>query len=418
MITIKECWMLNYIRSKLKTFGEHAAPNYLRQRRRGKASALLTSRRLAAMSSITPKRYVSSGEFLCSDGYGVPIIPRYRYGLKQIPAYLDQVELLKSLTERGLVSDIYSVRFKEMLGERTLECPISEFDSLIADATAGLGTDVVLHRNEYDATPIALFSFAEIKKRVASQKLIQKGLAEFVQSSVDISLPTRGRALEIGFTSGGFSLFALEEMGFEMVGVDNAYGKIMDMPVLHENIADKLKSSVEFVFGDICEAPPLESESFDLIVSTSVIEHIQDISSAFATMSRVLKPGGVMIHRYDPFFHSRGGHSWGTLDSPWGHLCVPSFDMERYYEEFRPHEATMASRWFQHALNSESTISSVQSAVVAAGFSLLAWQEEPINLSDWSDLSTSIVTRCFENYPQASLNDLTTREIVFCAQKN
>jgi SAM-dependent methyltransferase len=41
---------------------------------------------------------------------------------------------------------------------------------------------------------------------------------------------------------------------------------------------------------------PFEDDSFDLIFSSNVLEHVEHLDEAFAEMKRVLAPGGIMIH--------------------------------------------------------------------------------------------------------------------------
>lgn len=41
---------------------------------------------------------------------------------------------------------------------------------------------------------------------------------------------------------------------------------------------------------------PFEDNSFNVIFSSNVLEHVEDLDSAFSEMKRVLKPGGIMIH--------------------------------------------------------------------------------------------------------------------------
>ena len=43
------------------------------------------------------------------------------------------------------------------------------------------------------------------------------------------------------------------------------------------------------------------------------------MDGALKEMNRLIIPGGLMIHSYDPYFHPSGGHAIGILDSPWGH---------------------------------------------------------------------------------------------------
>jgi SAM-dependent methyltransferase len=41
---------------------------------------------------------------------------------------------------------------------------------------------------------------------------------------------------------------------------------------------------------------PFEPASFDIVFSSNVLEHVEDLASLFPEMARVLRPGGVMIH--------------------------------------------------------------------------------------------------------------------------
>ena len=56
-------------------------------------------------------------------------------------------------------------------------------------------------------------------------------------------------------------------------------------------------------FGDVdgmivadAASLPFEDDSFDLIFSSNVLEHVENLDEAFAEMKRVLTPGGIMIH--------------------------------------------------------------------------------------------------------------------------
>ncbi len=43
----------------------------------------------------------------------------------------------------------------------------------------------------------------------------------------------------------------------------------------------------------------LENNSVDIIVSNAVLEHVQNLDALFASMYRILKPGGLMVHAAD-----------------------------------------------------------------------------------------------------------------------
>lgn len=76
----------------------------------------------------------------------------------------------------------------------------------------------------------------------------------------------------------------------------------------------------------------LEPESFDLIVSVAVLEHVQDTDASFAAMDALLKPGGLMLHQVDlrdhGMFSSGGQHPltfltipdalWRAMTARWG----------------------------------------------------------------------------------------------------
>jgi len=68
---------------------------------------------------------------------------------------------------------------------------------------------------------------------------------------------------------------------------------------------------IEAQLGNLKSA--LETASFDAIVSFEMLEHVQQPAAAFAEMARLVRPGGIVYHDYNPFFSSKGGHSLCTL---------------------------------------------------------------------------------------------------------
>lgn len=128
--------------------------------------------------------------------------------------------------------------------------------------------------------------------------------------------------------------------------------------------------TVAFVEDDIT-ASSLEPGTFDAIVSFEVLEHLADPPAAFAAMARLLKPGGIAAHDYNPFFSVNGGHSLATLDVPWGHARFDDADVERYVREIRPGEVDQALAFYRTSLN-RMTIADLERAVASAGLELLA----------------------------------------------
>lgn len=87
------------------------------------------------------------------------------------------------------------------------------------------------------------------------------------------------KLLEIG---GGNGLLAkcLVDMGFDVVSIDPEPRQKSYFPVRR---------------GD-CRHLEFDNESFDIIFSSNVLEHVVDLPIGLREMKRVLKPGGIMIH--------------------------------------------------------------------------------------------------------------------------
>src|SRR4029079_979735 len=107
---------------------------------------------------------------------------------------------------------------------------------------------------------------------------------------------------------------------------------------------------VTFIEDDITTSA-LEAASFDVIVSFEVLEHAARPAATFAAIHRLLKPGGVGYHDYNPFFSLIGGHSLCTLDFAWGHARLDHDDFERYLREVRPDAVAQTLRFYDESLN-------------------------------------------------------------------
>jgi SAM-dependent methyltransferase len=91
--------------------------------------------------------------------------------------------------------------------------------------------------------------------------------------------------LDVG-TSTGTNLRMLRELGFRnVVGVDNS-------PDAIRFCAEKGLGSVRL--GDVC-ALPFPDQSFDLILATDIIEHVDDDAAALKELRRVLRPAGMLL---------------------------------------------------------------------------------------------------------------------------
>ena len=162
---------------------------------------------------------------------------------------------------------------------------------------------------------------------------------------------------------------------------------------------------------------PFAAESFDVIYSASVLEHIQDIDNALDEMNRLLKPGGIMIHNYHPYFCHDGGHALGIGDSPWAHVICSEDDYCNYISSHRVHEAELAIPWLTGALNRGLTLNDLKRKLILSGNQILIWQTKSSHQNYLRQLSPDASTRCLQINPNITLDDLLTQTVSFVARK-
>ncbi len=92
--------------------------------------------------------------------------------------------------------------------------------------------------------------------------------------------PTPCRVLDIGCGNGNFVIDELRDRFSDVIGVD-----------MDTNAVTKNKTCNEVVLYD-GHALPFPNNSFDVVLSLWVLEHIRDPKEFFAEVSRVLRPGG------------------------------------------------------------------------------------------------------------------------------
>jgi ubiquinone/menaquinone biosynthesis C-methylase UbiE len=266
--------------------------------------------------------------------------------------------------------------------------------------------------------PLSVPSRKEINARVLHhQKAHQVLLKKLNRFNVGIQIKSACKILEIGFISGGYSIFAFERFGCKSFGIDNFYGDTECKNPIPDYIKQKISSSVDFIRGDITGQTGFSDNELDIIYSESVLEHLKDLSSAFKEMHRILKPGGFIIHSYNPFFCPNGGHALGITDNPWGHVQLVTTDYVRYLDELRPFEAEISKEYIQPNLNAVS-INEMQHHIAEYGFQILFWQQHATPPRQQADLTPEIMAACFQNHPHISLDDLITSTVTFAARKN
>ncbi len=174
------------------------------------------------------------------------------------------------------------------------------------------------------------------------------------------------------------------------------------------------KDNVTFINDDICNSQ-LPHNSYDIICSFDVLEHLHNTAQAFKSMALLLKPGGLIIHDYNPFFALNGGHSLCTLDFEWGHARLNNTDFETYISMYRPNEYEQALAFYYKGLN-RVTIHEMQSHIIDAGLTIEACipYTRPQHIHT---ITHSILSQVQTHYPKATALDLISPRVVIIARK-
>lgn len=122
------------------------------------------------------------------------------------------------------------------------------------------------------------------------------------------------RVLDFGCGRGEM-VALIRASGFDCSGADVFYqGADWDDPVLRGQLADGYVREIgpdgRIPFGD---------ESFDLVISNQVFEHVADLDQVLRETTRVLRPHGVQYHH----FPSRGVIREGHIGIPMAHWMNP-----------------------------------------------------------------------------------------------
>src|SRR5215470_16968426 len=100
------------------------------------------------------------------------------------------------------------------------------------------------------------------------------------------SLGKTCKVLDLGCGNGSFS-HELSKLGFEVCGVDRSESGI--------KIARETFPQVRFLLGDVEKnlwPDPFHTESFDMVVSTEVVEHLYHPRQLIQNAFQLLKPSG------------------------------------------------------------------------------------------------------------------------------
>lgn len=108
-------------------------------------------------------------------------------------------------------------------------------------------------------------------------------------------LPATGKVLDFGAGTGQQALL-LKQFGLDVDAIDVASSSYLESRVFDVTTYDGISL-------------PFPDAHFDVVMSSNVLEHVQNLPNALRELSRVLKPGGTMLH----VLPSSSWRLWSTL---------------------------------------------------------------------------------------------------------
>ncbi len=131
-------------------------------------------------------------------------------------------------------------------------------------------------------------------------------------------------------------------------------------------VADELPANLEFARSEPDRLPALD-ETFDVVVSWSLFEHVENPVALLGEIRRILKPDGVFLLQVFPFFLSEhGGHLWMHYDEAFPHLVHPRDEILARIEG-RPGTDPASTADEEYRSLSRITLDELQRAMLTSG---------------------------------------------------
>lgn len=159
------------------------------------------------------------------------------------------------------------------------------------------------------------------------EKQSGRGLLNYFERELRIP---GGMTLDLGCGFGGRTVAFQEAIGDYCIGIDiNAKWSMAAL-----RFARSMGSSNALFTAAIGESIPFADNSFDLVLCYDVFEHVQDPEETLTEVYRVLKPAGLFLTVFPPFFHPKGSHLEGYVSRlPYANLFFPSRVLIRAIDE-------------------------------------------------------------------------------------
>ena len=365
-------------------------------------------------SKIIKKKYIFE-KFYHYSNNEIPIFLDYRYKIKSGWAFFHSLQSLSYLKNKNLLSKSEIDFFNIAIGQRTLMKSLEEINSFaqkVCKRYKKFFFDESLVNN-----PRLKNDFKKNNEVLEIFKKFNLKRINFLNSKIKKKIKTNSNILEIGYLSGGHSVTAFQELGFNSFGIDNFYdGKFDNECLPYKHVQNQLNSKSTFIIGDISKRNFGYENKFDLIYSTSVLEHLMDIDGSLLEMNNLLKNNGIIFHNYNPYFCVSGGHALGIGDFPFMHLQLSHEEYISYLKKNRPFESEMAISWINENMNKKISQKIMKEKLSKAGFETLYFNSFNYNRHNF-DITPEIYGNIKRNYNFLNLDDLLGHSVTVIAKK-
>ena len=156
-------------------------------------------------------------------------------------------------------------------------------------------------------------------------------------------------------------------LGIDFFNYHNAWALVKN------HFSKKSRTIIDFKRGDLSKLDFIESNSFDVISSDAVLEHVKDLESVMYEFNRILKPGGILYSTYGPLWYSwHGDHysGWDKLENGYNHLLLDKEKYEKYLSKkpFFEHSEDDGRTWIENDLFSYATPKEYLKIIEKSGF--------------------------------------------------
>jgi ubiquinone/menaquinone biosynthesis C-methylase UbiE len=135
-----------------------------------------------------------------------------------------------------------------------------------------------------------------------------------------------------------------------------------------EGVADELPPGLEF---RTCEPRhlPADDASFDVVITWSAFEHVEDPLAVATEIRRILRPDGLLMLQLWPFFHSEhGAHLWQSVPEPFIQHLRSDAEIEQAVRAAGAHSPELTEEFLDvYATLNRITLDDLQRALLGGG---------------------------------------------------